>query len=209
MPPCCRRSQVTSRSEHSLAWSCMSPMLTTGQFGPAPVADTWKWLLSILIGAVMGLFLSLTTAHPPPCRHLEVAAVHPDRSGDGPAGLPGGCWYRRHERLQVRRCAARHRGQRWAADSLLMPARVIWAHSGTAWDVSSLPTCGSAIDVCAALLLGQCCPLLRPACPLCRPAPGFNAGGFLAPYLTHVGISLGFALVAGGLVRWVHCWFCW
>ena len=27
------------------------------------------------------------------------------------------------------------------------------------------------------------------------------AGGFLAPYLTHVGISLMFALVAGGLVR--------
>ena len=28
------------------------------------------------------------------------------------------------------------------------------------------------------------------------------AGGFLSPYLTHVGISLAFALVAGGLVRW-------
>ncbi len=28
------------------------------------------------------------------------------------------------------------------------------------------------------------------------------AGGFAAPYLTHVGISLMFALVAGGLIRW-------
>lgn len=44
-----------------------------------------------------------------------------------------------------------------------------------------------------------------PAAAACNSAAGAGspatAGGFLAPYLTHVGVSLFFALIAGGLVR--------
>ena len=71
---------------------------------------------------------------------------------------------------------------------------------------ASVVTCAAAV----AAVLG-CWPVVgllayasASSCTPQWPRSPCPTGGFMAPYLTHVGISLAFALVAGGLVRWVQ-----